>query len=1490
MREYESAFPYLRDRAIRLLEIGVQNGGSLEIWSRYFPRASVIVGCDIDMDCGRLTFDDPRVRVVIGDVNADATLAAIRRHARKYDVIIDDGSHRSADVVRTFGRLFPSLSDGGIYVVEDMHCSYWRDFEGGLYYPLSAMSFFKRLADTLNHDHWGVTTARADVFRGFSERYGFGIDEASLALIHSVEFVNSMCFVRKGHRSRNDLGRRVIAGTVAPVASAPVETDRRSMRRSDESNNPWTARARPPDEELDQVARTLRERDEQVAQYEWELTRREEEIAGLQRDLAHHEAAAERFTASLAERDAAIDALRGRLSEREQRLSESEQLSEELEAKLKEGARRLEAAVQSLGERDRRMQLAARQIAREQTELRRLYGSAAPSTNVLVRAIATFVVDVRTMALLVRAMGRAATQTGADAARRMFIDYVLLRAYRLVDAEYYRSAYADVAAAGIDPVLHYVAFGAKEGRNPSGYFDTNWYLEQNPDVGQSGMNPLVHYVRYGVHEGRHPNRDAASGNDSRVGPRVPQAEDHGVGAATLGATEYTRLQAGTGVSGRAVTTGRGRSADELDATLARRLANIESYKALIAQYAAARAARKLETSESRVVIYTAVSAGYDSIKLPEHLDPSFEYVLFSDAPAAATGVWQVRPMTYYHQERPRAARFVKTHPHVLFDGYDVAVWIDSNIMITGDIRPFVDEFIASGKAVGAIPHPFRSSIYDEVEACIRQAKGDPEEMRDQVSTYASEGFAHDDLIETGLVMFNLAVSGVREFLDRWWTEIDRHSYRDQLSANYALRQVGLDWHAIAQRPNSVRNLPGLAYFMHDGGVGPAQSIIDALRCPIVDPYEAPPYVDVRDQRITEQQRRRIDIVVCVHNALPDVRECLESVRRTRSGEHQRLIIIDDGSDPPTAEYVASFAQGREWVSVHRNSFALGYTSAANQGLRASTADLVILLNSDTVATDGWADKLADAVFSTAGGGIVGPISNAASHQSIPEQRGTAEQTAVNKLPPGTSPDDMNRLCERWTPSSILPLVPLVHGFCFGVTRAVLDRVGVFDAIHFPRGYGEENDYCFRASAAGFVSVIATHTFVYHAKSRSFKRADRIALMRAGREALRRIHGARRVERAVRSMDTNPLLERMRERARSLETRQLPRDVSPKQVAALVPIRADGHPEATAYIRVIRPLQHSSLASILHLKALPGRLEGIVLGDALLVQRDAIRAPEDADHLVAMCRRRGTKLVYEIDDDLFQLPPSHPATRRFSGPVKQAMSIIATGADTVMVSSEPLKARLAQFNQHVHVLPNALDEALLTPVEAWQPRQERSHVAILYMGTRTHDDDLAILDRPLARLKNEFGDRVAFTCIGGFTASNIHPLITVQPVPHWANVYPEFVKWLLHARRYDIGVAPLLDSVFNRSKSYIKYLDYGICGLAQVLSDVEAYQVAVRPGETGILVANEEDAWFEALAEMVRRPDRSRELGRNAYMDVMANHTLGAQARLRQELWREILSS
>lgn len=217
LEKYDQLFTPLRSRPVNVLEIGVQNGGSLEIWAKFFFNASLIAGCDINPKCGSLQFSDSRIKMVVGDINSLEACTEIGKLSEQYNIIIDDGSHTSPDIIQTFLRLFPILSNDGIYVAEDLHCSYWAEFSGGLNHEFSSMNFFKSLSDIVNFEHWGTSDTRCDHLKEFIGSFTENKEEL-LSKIHSIEFINSMCVIRKKDSQCNSLGPRQVVGDIQAVA------------------------------------------------------------------------------------------------------------------------------------------------------------------------------------------------------------------------------------------------------------------------------------------------------------------------------------------------------------------------------------------------------------------------------------------------------------------------------------------------------------------------------------------------------------------------------------------------------------------------------------------------------------------------------------------------------------------------------------------------------------------------------------------------------------------------------------------------------------------------------------------------------------------------------------------------------------------------------------------------------------------------------------------------------------------------------------------------------------------------------------------------------------------------------------------------------------------------------------------------------------------------------------------------------------------------
>lgn len=116
-------------RPLRFLEIGVYEGGSLDLWRRFFGESAILYGIDVDPRCA--VFDGRAAQVRIGSQADPAFLRSVVAEMGGVDIVLDDGSHVASHQRVSFETLFPLLAEDGLYVAEDLHTSYWRDYEGG---------------------------------------------------------------------------------------------------------------------------------------------------------------------------------------------------------------------------------------------------------------------------------------------------------------------------------------------------------------------------------------------------------------------------------------------------------------------------------------------------------------------------------------------------------------------------------------------------------------------------------------------------------------------------------------------------------------------------------------------------------------------------------------------------------------------------------------------------------------------------------------------------------------------------------------------------------------------------------------------------------------------------------------------------------------------------------------------------------------------------------------------------------------------------------------------------------------------------------------------------------------------------------------------------------------------------------------------------------------------------------------------------------------
>jgi GT2 family glycosyltransferase/glycosyltransferase involved in cell wall biosynthesis len=221
----------------------------------------------------------------------------------------------------------------------------------------------------------------------------------------------------------------------------------------------------------------------------------------------------------------------------------------------------------------------------------------------------------------------------------------------------------------------------------------------------------------------------------------------------------------------------------------------------------------------------------------------------------------------------------------------------------------------------------------------------------------------------------------------------------------------------------------------------------------------------------------IDVVIPVYRGLAETRACIESVLAARTREPREIVVIDDASpEPDLSEWLRTLARtGAITLIAHADN--RGFLVTANEGMGLHPDRDVVLLNSDTEVADGWLDRLAAHARDLAVGTVT-PFSDNATVCSYPRT------LAPNAIPRGETTASLDAAFATANAGRSVE-IPTAVGFCMFIARRCLERIGPFDEARYGTGYGEEVDFCMRASRAGFRNVLAADVFVHHVGEVSF---------------------------------------------------------------------------------------------------------------------------------------------------------------------------------------------------------------------------------------------------------------------------------------------------------------------------------------------------------------------------------------------------------------------
>ncbi|MEZ5831731.1 MAG: DUF616 domain-containing protein [Dongiaceae bacterium] len=350
---------------------------------------------------------------------------------------------------------------------------------------------------------------------------------------------------------------------------------------------------------------------------------------------------------------------------------------------------------------------------------------------------------------------------------------VLLKS-ELFDSEYYLRRNPDVAEAGVDPVLHYVLYGASEMRDPGPWFSTRWYVWRYPDVRESGLNPLYHFIMRGYSEGR-----LAGPRNAAERAAMNREMNLGINSPTV-----VHMAAAQGDSG-------------------------------LEQSPMQPASQRCSPGR-RLVVYTALFEDYDDLFTPSQEQAELcDFVVFTDRPDVPAP-WQRGTICYATPNHFKRNRFYKLLPHRLFPNYEWSLYLDGNVDIRMNPVEFLERYCRLGSDFFVFRHPRRTSILEELAACIEMKKDDAELMVRQVAQYFEHGFRHTFVLtENNVLLRRHNDPALAALSEAWWEEVRSKSQRDQLSLSYVVEKQRYERIALFDEGHMVaRRYPGLRLREH----------------------------------------------------------------------------------------------------------------------------------------------------------------------------------------------------------------------------------------------------------------------------------------------------------------------------------------------------------------------------------------------------------------------------------------------------------------------------------------------------------------------------------------------------------------------------------------------------------------------------------------------------------------------------------------------------
>ena len=327
--------------------------------------------------------------------------------------------------------------------------------------------------------------------------------------------------------------------------------------------------------------------------------------------------------------------------------------------------------------------------------------------------------------------------------------------------------------------------------------------------------------------------------------------------------------------------------------------------------------------------------------------------------------------------------------------------------------------------------------------------------------------------------------------------------------------------------------------------------------------------------------------------------------------------------------------------------------------------------------------------------------------------------------------------------------------------------------------------------------------------------------------------------------------------------------------------------AIASLRLVAPLSEAGIDVIWRMPDQEYDQGSLIDSDLVIIQRDYPRFVDQYIRVHSDAHRFGIPVVFEIDDLLWELPEDHPD--RLSHHYTEAlipMMFTALAADALTVATPGIKDYLIWLNPNIFVLPNYLNPKFWRINKPVSPSRDTTIIG--YMGGESHQPDLEMIETALVNILDRNHGNVKFKVWGLEPPQRLieHPLVEWSPLtPGDYQGFADFFSQQI----FDIYILPLQDSLFNRAKSSIKFLEFTSMGISGVSSDIETYRHVVTPEVSG-MVADSINQWESHLEFLIANEDKRVEMAARAQETLQNNWLLSDHYLIWKQAYESIISS